>query len=164
MIILGVDPGSRLAGWGVIAWEGSRVRALEYGVIKADTEAPMANRLASLHQGLAEVIARNQPAAMALESLFFSKNVKSALVLAQARGVLMLAAAQANLPVFEYAPLDIKKASVGYGRAAKDQVQFMMCRLLGISEKLAPDAADALAAAFCHGARFARLEKRLPLR
>ena len=156
MILLGVDPGSLKTGWGVLDWRGAKVGSLGYGTLIARGDDPMPERLRTLHDGLTAVLRTHRPEAMAVESLFYAKNVKSALVLSQARGVLLLASAQAAVPVFEYAPLDIKRALVGYGRAEKKQVQFMVRRLLGLDEEPAPDAADALAVAFCHGTRSGR--------
>lgn len=159
MVLLGIDPGSRKTGWGVLRWEGSTVSALGWGIIESDDRSPMPERLRTLHEGLSRVIAQYRPQRAAIESLFHSRNVKSALVLAQARGVLLLAAAEAGLPVEEYAPLEVKRALTGYGRAEKSQLQYMIVKILGLSETPPPDASDALSVAFCCGSHSAMKSK-----
>jgi len=154
--VLGVDPGTSVVGYAILeasGGRGARVRALSYGVIRA--EAPGArdlpSRLLRVHRGLSEVIARFAPEVLAIEEAFVWKNVRSAFALGLGRGVAILAAAEAGLPVHEYAPSLVKKAVVGTGRGAKGQVQAMVKTLLSLDEvPEPPDAADALAVAFCH--------------
>jgi crossover junction endodeoxyribonuclease RuvC len=151
MLILGVDPGTSVTGFGVIESDGSRHRCLEYGAVNLPQKKPMPERLALLHSALCNLIAKYTFQAVALEDLFHAVNVQSAMKLSQARGVIMLAAAQHGIPLFEYSPLEVKNAVVGYGRAEKSQVQIMVSRLLGLARLPAPlDAADALAVAICH--------------
>ncbi len=153
MRVLGVDPGTIVAGWAVLEAEGSRIRGLAYGVIRA--EAPGARelpeRLCRVHQGLGEVIAKWRPEALAIEEAFVWKNVRSAFAIGEARAVAILAAAQAGLSVHEYAPALVKKAVTGSGRGGKAQVQRMVAILLGLAAAPEPpDAADALAVGVCH--------------
>ncbi len=152
MRILGLDPGLRLTGWGVIDASGNHLRFVACGVIKTDAGLGLAQRLVQIHQGLIAVIDGHRPDEAAVEETFVNRNPASALKLGQARGVVMLAAAEAGLPVAEYSPNVIKKSVVGAGHAAKQQVQMMVRMLLpGIGEeKMGEDAADALATAVCH--------------
>jgi len=148
-IILGVDPGSRHTGFGVFQGEGDRLHHLASGSIKAGAKHPLATRLCRIYDGLAEVIRVHQPQALALEEIFLAANVHSAFTLGQVRGVVLLLAARSSLPIFHYAPLVVKKAVVGYGRASKTQVQLMVEQLLRL--KVADEhAADALAVGLCH--------------
>ena len=148
-IILGVDPGSRHTGFGVFQGEGDRLQHLASGSIKAGASPPLATRLCRIYDGLAEVIRVHQPQALALEEIFLAANVRSAFVLGQVRGVILLAAAQVALPIFHYPPATVKKAVVGYGQATKAQVQLMVAHLLGV--KITNEhAADALAVGMCH--------------
>lgn len=148
-IILGVDPGSRYTGFGVLQGEGNRLVHLASGSIKPGSRPPLAQRLCQIYDGLAEVIRRHQPQAVALEEIFLAANVHSAFTLGQVRGVVLLLAAQTSLPIFHYAPLVVKKAVVGYGRASKPQVQLMVEQLL--RQQVADEhAADALAVGLCH--------------
>lgn len=149
MRILGIDPGSRRTGFGVIDEDGSRLVYVTCGIIAA-TEGTMPRRLQAIFSGLNEVIGRYGPSAVAIERVFFAHNADSALKLGQARGVALLSVAQANLAVDEYSALQIKKACVGVGHAGKGQVQHMIRALLGLSAAPSADAADALAAAICH--------------
>lgn len=153
-LVLGLDPGSRHTGYGLIQ-TGDRGRAalVACGRLSPPPAWPLPRRLALLHQGLTGLMSGHRPEAVAVESLFTGRNVRSAMVLAQARGVALLAAAQGGAEVFEYAPRDIKNAVTGYGQAGKDQVAFMVAELLNHSEPLSPDAADALAVALCHAGR-----------
>lgn len=153
MVIMGVDPGSRVTGYGVIEKEGNRVCCLTYGVIRTGQEGALgfAGRLKDIHAGLREIVETYGPQVMVVEDVFYAVNVKSALRLGHARGVILLAAAESGLEVVEYSPLEVKKAVVGYGRAAKQQIQTMVRRLLNLKEEPQPhDAADALAIALCH--------------
>jgi len=151
MRILGIDCGCETTGFGVIDSDGRIHRFIAAGEIHTAAGAPLAGRLARIHQGLSEILSRYRPDAVAVEAIFHAVNVRTALQLAQARGVALLAAAQAGLPVSEYAPLLVKNSVVGYGRAGKHQVQTMVASLLGLA---APpgneDACDALAVAICH--------------
>jgi crossover junction endodeoxyribonuclease RuvC len=148
-VILGIDPGSRHTGFGVIAAEAGRLSHLASGSIKAGAAAALAERLRQIYDGLTDIIRRHQPQALALEEIFLAANVKSAFTLGQVRGVVLLLAAQSSQPVFHYPALTVKKAVVGYGRASKAQVQLMVAQLL---RHQAPDehAADALAVGLCH--------------
>ena len=150
-LILGIDPGLADAGWGLVNHDGLRGRHIAHGVIRTSSKMPPPLRLQSLYRGLCSIIEEYKPESAGIETLYFAKNVKSALPVAEARGVLVLALAESGIPVFEYTPLQIKQAVVGNGRAEKSQVQMMVSLLLKLSEPPKPDhAADALAAAICH--------------
>ncbi len=151
MIVLGIDPGTAIMGYGLVEHDGRRLSPLAYGALTtAKSEAP-AERLRQLFDGLGALIAAQRPQAVAVEELFFSNNARTAIAVGQARGVALLAAAQAGLPVYEYTPLQVKDAVAGYGRASKEQVQAMVATLLGLASVPRPDdAADALAVAICH--------------
>lgn len=150
MRIIGLDPGLRATGWGVILAEGSRLSHVAHGTIRSNPDEDLAYRLRALHDALAQILAEWQPQAAAVEETFVNKNPASTLKLGQARGVVLLAPAQAGLPVAEYAPTVIKKAVVGTGAAGKDQVHAMVKRLLPGVAVQGSDAADALALAICH--------------
>lgn len=147
---LGLDPGLRHTGWGIVDAEGSRLRHVASGIISPDPALPMAARLAALYQGIVEVIGRHRPATAAIEETFVSRNPGSALKLGQARGVALLAPARAGLDVAEYSANAVKKAVVGVGHADKHQVEMMVRRLLPGCAPAGSDAADALAVAICH--------------
>jgi crossover junction endodeoxyribonuclease RuvC len=149
-LILGLDPGLRHTGWGIVAQEGNRLSFIAAARISPDPDLPMAARLYELAEGIAVVIAKHRPHEAAIEETFVNKNAASALKLGQARGAAMLALAQGGLEVSEYGANVIKKSVVGYGHAEKAQIQAMIRMLLPGSSKLAPDAADALAVAICH--------------
>jgi crossover junction endodeoxyribonuclease RuvC len=150
-IVLGIDPGTAIMGYGVVARSGSQLTMLEYGVLTTPSGLPLYKRLQDLYSGLLEVIERFHPQEVAVEELFFARNSQSALTVGQARGVAMLAAANSGLTVDEYTPLQVKQAISGYGRASKDQMQQMVTMLLGLDDIPQPDdAADALAIAICH--------------
>jgi len=155
MIVLGVDPGSHATGYGVIA-TGPVARMVAGGVIRARREAPLAERLMAIHEALAAVIAEHNPTAMAVEDLFNAKNPRSSLILSHARGVILLTGAQAGLAVAEYAPREIKQALTGNGAAAKEQVRFMVMRLLRLKDEPPLDQSDALAVALAHAGRAGR--------
>ena len=149
--ILGVDPGSRVTGYGIVEDDRGELRALDCGVIRADPKAPASQRCLVIHEALGTLIGRHRPDVVAVESLFFCRSASSAIKLAQVRGVVLLAAAEAGLEIYEYAPRRVKQAVVGRGAATKEQVQQMITRLLGLAEVPQPaDAADALAVAICH--------------
>jgi crossover junction endodeoxyribonuclease RuvC len=151
VIVLGIDPGSRRCGYGLVAREGRGLRVLESGVL-VPGERPMAERLGLILEGLAEVIARGRPHEVSVEQVFSGASARSALVLGQARGVALAVSARAGLPVFEYAPSQVKLAFTGNGRAGKDQMLRTARMLLGVAADLS-DEADALALAVCHLAR-----------
>jgi crossover junction endodeoxyribonuclease RuvC len=151
MRVLGIDCGSRVTGYGVIDTDGADCFLVRCGAIRSKSSDPLSTRLRCIHKGIVDVIRELQPEAAAFESLFYATNVQSALKLGHVRGVSMFAAAEANLPVFEYSPLEVKSAVTGYGRAEKTQVQQMVRALLKLSELPEPyDASDALAVAICH--------------
>jgi crossover junction endodeoxyribonuclease RuvC len=157
--IFGIDPGSERTGYGCVESRGSTLRLIGCGAVTSSTLTPFPDRLLAIHQQLAALLQEHEPDYVAIEDLFFATNVRSALKLGHARGVAMLAAVEAGVPVVEYTPAEIKRAVVGYGRAEKRQVQQMVKLLLGLAEVPAPhDAADALAVAICH------LHSRLPSR
>lgn len=150
MILLGIDPGYAITGYGVIEEKNGVLRPLDCGVLTTPANTPFETRLHKIHTGLSEIIATYRPAMMAVEELFFARNTTTAIGTAQARGVIILAAAQAGIPVFEYTPMQVKMSVTGYGRADKKQVQEMVRLLLGLSKIPKPDdAADALAVAIC---------------
>lgn len=152
MKIFGIDPGSDCTGYGCIEHDGARHRLVTCGAIATPPRATFPEKLRTIHDGLAALLAECHPECVAIENLFYARNVRSALKLGHARGVAVLAATEAGLPVVEYTPTQIKRAVVGYGRADKRQVQQMIKLLLGLDAVPAPhDVADALAVALCHG-------------
>jgi crossover junction endodeoxyribonuclease RuvC len=149
--IFGIDPGSDRTGYGCVETDGSRRRVIACGVITNPAAAPFPEKLLRIHSRLALLLADCRPDSVAIENLFHAANVRSALKLGHARGVAMLAAVEAGVPVVEYTPAEIKRAVVGYGRAEKQQVQAMVKVILGLASPPEPhDAADALAVAICH--------------
>ena len=149
--ILGIDPGLANTGWGVIEVSGQKRRALAYGCVSTAAGDPRPQRLKQLHDCLLGVIERYQPRAMAIESVYFGSNAKSALLTGEARGVAILAAANQGLEIGEYSPTQVKQVIVGAGRASKSQVQYMVKAFLRLDHEPSPDhAADALAIAICH--------------
>jgi crossover junction endodeoxyribonuclease RuvC len=151
MRVLGIDCGSRVTGYGVIDTDGADCVFVSCGAIRSKPSDSIAERLHCIHSGIVKIIRELQPEAAAFESLFYATNVQSALKLGHVRGVSIFAAAEANLPVYEYSPLEVKSAVTGYGRAEKPQVQQMVRALLKLSEAPQPyDASDALAVAICH--------------
>lgn len=148
--IIGIDPGSRFTGYGVLEGEGCRLRHVVNGVIPLPSSLVLPERLRIIYREIGTVIADAMPSCMAVEDVFLAKNAKSALKLGQARGAAILAGVNAGLPVFEYSALQIKQAVVGYGKAGKDQVVDMMRHFFRLREPLNPNAADALAVALCH--------------
>jgi crossover junction endodeoxyribonuclease RuvC len=150
MIILGIDPGSRITGYGIIRKEGNRLVHVDNGAIFTDKAADFPGRLKKIFDGLSAVIDSYRPDAVAIEDIFFANNVQSALKLGQARGAAIVAGVTAGLPVAEYSALQVKQAVVGHGKAAKEQVQQMVKVLLGLKEIAQADASDALAVAICH--------------
>jgi crossover junction endodeoxyribonuclease RuvC len=153
IVVMGIDPGVANTGFGVVRVAGSTLSAIDGGVIEAPPDEPIAARLKRIHTALAELISWHEPKAVALEELYFGKNVRSAIAVGQARGVAMLAAAESSIPCFDYTPQAVKMAVCGSGGAAKGQVQRMVGALLGLAKPPASDhAADALAVAICHAA------------
>jgi crossover junction endodeoxyribonuclease RuvC len=150
MKLLGLDPGLRNTGWGLIESTGNRLTHLANGVINSTTSLPLAERLVQLHDGLVEVIESMRPDEAAVEETFVNKNPTSTLKLGQARGIALLVPAKAGIPVFEYTPNQVKKTVVGAGHAQKEQVQMMVKTLLPGVDVQSADAADALAIAICH--------------
>jgi crossover junction endodeoxyribonuclease RuvC len=149
--IFGIDPGSERTGYGCVETDGFRHRLVGCGAIASPASTPFPDRLLAIHTQLRALLRQLAPDCVAIENLFFATNVKSALKLGHARGVAMLAAVEAGLPVIEYTPAEIKRAVVGYGRAEKHQVQQMVKLILGLSVVPSPhDVADALAVAICH--------------
>ena len=151
MRVFGIDPGSERTGYGCVETDGSRHRIVVCGAISSPALASFPDKLHRIHSQLTIILAECRPACVAIENVFYSVNARSALKLGHARGVAMLAAVEAGVPVFEYTPAEIKRAVVGYGRADKAQVQQMIKLLLGLAQVPSPhDAADALAVAICH--------------
>ena len=151
MLALGIDPGTATTGYGLVQDQDGSLTVVDYGVILTASELEMPERLLELFRQLNKIILLHRPESSAVEKLFFQKNVRTALSVGQARGVILLALAEARLPVYEYTPLEVKQAVAGYGGADKNQVQQMVRALLGLKEVPQPDdAADALAVAICH--------------
>ena len=151
MLIMGIDPGIGISGYGLISGKQSNCRVIEYGVIKTPPELKMPSRLKQIYDSYIELMQKYKPDAVAVEELFFNKNAKTIISVGQARGAALLAAALSNIEVFEYTPLQVKQAVVGYGRADKLQVQHMIKMFFNLDKLPRPDdAADALAVALCH--------------
>ncbi len=147
---IGVDPGSRFTGFGIVEGDGFRLRYVRHGTIRLPAARSFPERLKMIYEELGAAIREFSPECMAVEEVFFAKNVKSALSLGQARGVVLLAGISSGLSIHEYSALRIKQAVAGYGRASKEQVNGMMQRLFRIDGQIEPNAADALAVAVCH--------------
>jgi len=161
MIVLGIDCGSEITGYGVVDGSAGKLRFVDAGAIRPPAREPLPEKLHTIFSKLKEIIASNRPECVAIENVFYAVNAKSALKLGHVRGVAMLAASSAGVPVAEYAPLAIKSSVVGYGRAEKSQVQSMVARLLDLkSAPEPPDVADALAIAICHIHTAATLKKQ----
>ncbi|NQU99632.1 MAG: crossover junction endodeoxyribonuclease RuvC [Parcubacteria group bacterium] len=151
MIILGIDPGTATTGFGVIRKEGNKLYPIDYGCIETKPNMAMPDRLNEILKQTEKIIKKHKPDTMACEELFFFKNAKTVITVAQARGVLIVAGRKNMVSVFEYTPLQIKQALTGYGRAEKKQIQKMVKLLLNLDKIPKPDdAADALAVAICH--------------
>ena len=160
MIILGIDPGTEALGYGVIERTGGRLRAIDHGCLVTSPDLPMPERLLAIHGLLDDLLALHQPAIVAVERLFFSRNAQTAIAVGQARGVVLLAAAQHGRPVREATPNEVKSAIAGYGAADKEQVQRMVQLVLGMAELPRPnDAADALAIAVCVANRLGQTDR-----
>ncbi len=158
MKVLGLDPGSRRTGYGLVEREGNAFRALAYGVLAAPARLDLAHRLHAIATRAGAVMDEHHPDAVVVEEAFYHESVRSTLVLGHVRGALLVAAVERGLELAEYTPREIKLSVTGTGAASKVQVAFMVRRLLGIKGALAPDAADALAAVFCHLQRARRTE------
>jgi crossover junction endodeoxyribonuclease RuvC len=168
VIVLGVDPGAGTTGYGVVSSpRGGANVLLECGVIRTSPDSPLADRLRQIFEGVTEVIARHAIDAVAVEGVFYARNVRTTLILGHARGAILLAAALRDLPVFEYSPASVKSAVCGTGRAGKEQVQYMVQQLLRLKSPPQPaDAADGVAIALCHcqaGGVAARLNSALDM-
>jgi len=151
LIILGIDPGYAIIGYGVLDFEKGKFRILDYGSITTKSTMEFSMRLKRIYMGIQELIDKYKPDSVAVEKLFFNKNTKTALKVGHGRGVVLLGGAMNDIDVFEYTPLQVKQAVCGYGRADKNQVQQMVKMLLGLKEVPKPDdTADALAVAICH--------------
>ncbi len=160
MRVLGIDCGTERTGYGVISSDGGRHRAIAFGVIRTSPRDPLQIRLERIASELRDLIQTHRPEAAAVEEVFHAVNAKTALKLAHVRGVVLLAVAEAKLPLGEYSPLAIKTSVVGYGRAEKHQVQLMVRSLLALDKPIeSEDAADALAVAICHATRAAVTER-----
>lgn len=152
MIILGIDPGYAIVGWGVVEYSGMKFKTLGYGSIRTPAGMAIVDRLERIYLGMNEIIEKYKPDHMAVEELFFNTNSTTAIVVAEARGIILLSAKQKGLTIAEYTPLQVKQAVVGYGRAEKKQVITMVTTLLNLPAPPKPDdTADALAIAVCHG-------------
>jgi crossover junction endodeoxyribonuclease RuvC len=152
MLVIGIDPGTATTGYGLVReGDDGSLQVLDYGVILTPPDLPMPERLLELYQKLTDLLLLHRPESSAVEKLFFQRNVRTALSVGQARGVVLLALAEAGLPIGEYTPLEVKQAVTGYGGADKNQVQQMVRSLLNLADIPRPDdAADALAVAICH--------------
>ena len=159
MIILGIDPGYAIVGYGVIRQENGKTQAIDCGTIDTSKDLPFPDRLLDIDKGINSLIDKFRPDAIAIEELFFANNQKTAIAVAMARGVIIVAGKRASVPTYEYTPMQVKQALTGYGKADKNQVQQMVTRLLGLAKVPKPDdAADALAIALTH-AQTGRLQQ-----
>jgi crossover junction endodeoxyribonuclease RuvC len=152
--IVGIDPGSRITGYGIIQVQGNRYTHIESGTINTGKINTPGTRLHIIYQQLNEILTLHQPTDAAIEQVFMQRNVRSALVLGQARGAALVALAGYGLPIMEYSPRQVKQSVVGYGNADKQQIQHMVCRLLNLQQAPSTDAADALGIAICHAHNF----------
>ena len=152
MIIMGIDPGFAITGYGIVQYEGNKFSVIDYGVVTTDAKTLLPDRLLKLYSSLEELIGRYKPDAISVEELFFNKNIKTALAVGHGRGVALLSAARSGVGIYEYTPLQVKQSVVGYGRAEKTQIQQMVKVILNLPVIPKPDdVADALAVAICHG-------------
>lgn len=163
MVVFGIDPGYAIVGWGAISFQSNTYKPLGFGAIETQAHTDFNERLERIYDELTEILRRCRPDALAIERLYFQTNQKTAIKVAQARGVTLLAAQQLKIPIFEYTPLQVKTAVTGYGKAKKPQVMEMTRRLLHLDEVPKPDdTADALAIAICHAqAAGSELRRRL---
>lgn len=163
MIILGIDPGTAITGYGLIESEGNKIRVVDYGCIMTQANTRLEDRLEKIHLELTDLIKKHQPAEVAVEELFFTTNAKTAIAVGQARGVILLTAKENHCLIFGYTPLQVKSTICGYGKAEKKQVQKMVQMLCRLKECPKPDdAADAIAIAICHAnsRKFDEVKKR----
>ncbi len=162
MIILGIDPGYAIVGWGIIDYTANRFSVIAYGAVTTEAKTPFNERLEAVYDGICDIINKYKPEALAIEKLFYNTNAKTVIDVAQARGVINLAAQKSGLDIFEYTPLQVKQSVVGYGRAEKKQVQEMTRVILKLEKIPKPDdTADALAMAICHAHASGSLMGRL---
>ena len=162
MIILGVDPGSHATGYGVIDVNGGRMSCLDAGTIRATKGDDLSSRLRTIHEALLEIITANDPDEMAVEDVFIAKNARSSLILGHARGAILLAGSLQSIPIAEYAPREVKMAVTGNGAAAKEQLRWMVTRLLSLpKEPSSLDTSDALSVAVCHAMRSGSIVSRM---
>jgi len=155
LVIMGIDPGFAITGYGIVKYEGNKFSVIDYGAVTTEASEQLPARLLKLNNGLEEIILKYRPDAVSVEELFFNKNIKTALNVGHGRGVALLAAAKQGIEVYEYTPLQVKQSVVGYGRAEKAQVQQMVKLILNLPKVPKPDdVADALAVAICHGHSF----------
>lgn len=150
MLVLGVDPGSLVTGYGLVEKKNNRLTCIHSGTISSSSDTPFYVRIHKIFQSMVEIMNHYRPKEMAIEDVFFAKNVKSALKIGHARGAVLIAAVQCGIKIFEYTPLEIKKSVVGYGRATKEQVRAMAQVILNLKDKPGLDTSDALATAICH--------------
>jgi len=150
MLVLGVDPGSRVSGYGLVEKKNDQMTCIHAGTISSSGKIPFYERIYKIFHSVTEIMTLYRPQELAIEDIFFAKNVKSALKIGHARGAVLIAAAQNGIKIFEYTPLEIKKSVVGYGRASKEQVRSMVQVILKLKTQPALDASDALATAICH--------------
>ena len=166
MLAIGIDPGTAICGYGIVKLEGNHLTPIKYGAVFTDKDVKPEIRLKIIYEELTLLLDEYKPDIMSVEQLFFNRNVTTAIAVGQARGVILLAASQRRIPIYEYTPLQVKQAVVGYGRATKEQVIYMTMNMLGIREKIKPDdTADALAIAICtaHSSHGDDLRRRLQL-
>ncbi len=155
LLVLGIDPGTAITGYGIVRYDGGELQPVTYGTITTPANSPLPQRLQQLYQGLQDLIRTHHPNQAAVEELFFARNARTALSVGHARGVVLLALAEAELSVHSYTPLQVKQAITGYGRATKEQIQQMVRLLLALESTPQPDdVADALAVAICHAHSF----------
>jgi crossover junction endodeoxyribonuclease RuvC len=150
MLVLGVDPGSIATGYGLVEKNKNQMSCIHAGAISSSGKIPFFQRIHKIYQSMVEIMGRYHPEEMAIEDVFFAKNVKSALKIGHARGAVLIAAVESGVRIFEYSPLEIKQSVVGYGRATKEQVRSMVQVILKLETKLSLDTSDALATAICH--------------
>ena len=159
MLVLGVDPGSRVTGYGLVKKASGSLTCIHAGTIRPPTNIPFYGRIYEIFRAMVEIMTAHRPEEMAIEDIFFAKNVKSSLKIGHARGAVLIAAAQCGIKIYDYTPLEIKNAVVGYGRAPKEQVRSMVQVILRLRESPDLDASDALATAICH-LNWARYDKQ----
>ncbi len=159
MLVLGVDPGSRVTGYGLVKKASGTLTCIHAGIIRPPANMPFSRRIYEIFQAMVAIMTAHRPQEMAMEDIFFARNVKSSLKIGHARGALLVAAMQCGIRIFDYTPLEIKNAVVGYGRAPKEQVRSMVQVILRLKESPELDASDALATAICH-LNWARYERQ----